>query len=1497
MYSIIGFSRKIIKISLLLLIVIGVLSISLFISICLIFRLDSIENYSKGLIEDYANDYLAIYQTAIKIDKLELALPFSAKIFGLELLDANGTFSKIEDITLNNNFFSLFNYEVIIAQTGIKNIHIYRLPLITIPKEETEKKLTDGQIFLPEMEKVFNNIADLVFQPSIPYISLENIYAENILIDKSFLAQFKKQFSASNPDESLQATNAQATNAQATNTQATNAQSTMEDLHLSFNINVKLNQKKLQFESHAQITQSELEPMEMTASFEFQKSKELMVNIDYNDENGSLLFLLNEIFNLPYTKNDYAKLKINGNGTFSDFKMGYDLDFNNAIFLKKPATITGEIGISPYFVTINTNASPRLDNLVKSSDFNLTASLFLLSEENKEANQSEITDILKIIRFKYNINAENMEFISEKLQQLLGNKQESQGEVDLVFSKFDYPYLKSNTIDLKTQNLHASIEAFLSYDIDLKIKAQIADLKFLSSDTQNILGSVESEIIFSGNVNKIFYDTNFKIPLLKIEEILHIDAKTKEKQKDFLESITDNNSEFIEFFTNAQEEETKPQKIELKNLEFSIRSNKSVSVIRTVTLEEKEQELTLEQKQGFDILKQIEAAIQFEKSSQNQKNTQEQSQKENLYGLQVVKLFQELLNNDRKPLPLSINLTAIYNNMPVNYYSQIVVTPEILGINTGKTRFLELNNIKFNGFGANLQGGLKLAYPGTSKLVEDLKKNPFLKGKLSAKLKNSDILAKTTDLPLEILNLGLDLDFSTSTVTTNDKLEKEIQNINFKFSSDKLKYANYEFEQNSTQFKINDFWNSPSINGNINISKLNLDIIQSQNFQLSANGPLENIKINSSMAGNVLNDASMNFNGSIGLNTQNFSILTQLNSFEFKNPKTKTDIRLKQKGKISYSASEFSAEKIHFTVAPMGEFQVNGIINPEKVSLDGWWKDIDLSYLPLNIDGLFYGRFGFSGTSSNPTGYTDMRIVDFKSNNIPPVSIDINGKLLAGKYIHELLLTASLVDKEKLEAKNSKIEIKIPIQSEPRLRIVKNAPISGTIQYEGKITPIWHYVPLEGTSIDGDLFVNGTISGNVQKPMVKLIAKINDAQFEDYILGILLKDIDFDLNLDHFGKAKMQLTAKDDQEGKISFLGEVNIPWLSFGSYEPPITIKGKTPTSLEREQIEAWKNSLAIVDINATLDHFKPLQRSDVDASLSGNINVLGPVNNVSIGGKITIDKGEIHLSNIQSTSIPSLNIVQNPNKRPKINRRNLGNFNLDININNNFFVYGPDIETEWAGLLKISGKTMEPAISGSIKAISGEMSLLEREFILLSGEVQFDGSTEINPIIDIKLGYDDTGRDIKVELSGTPQNPKLRLTSVPYLPQDEILAHILFFSSISDLSDFEKIQLATTVTSLAGFNFSGGIRNIGKKLFGIDVIKINDGNTEVNKIEENNDNISIEIGKYVTDDLYVGVEQGISEQETFGITNYEINNNLSTGIKAGTDGAEINFEWRFDY
>jgi translocation and assembly module TamB len=145
-------------------------------------------------------------------------------------------------------------------------------------------------------------------------------------------------------------------------------------------------------------------------------------------------------------------------------------------------------------------------------------------------------------------------------------------------------------------------------------------------------------------------------------------------------------------------------------------------------------------------------------------------------------------------------------------------------------------------------------------------------------------------------------------------------------------------------------------------------------------------------------------------------------------------------------------------------------------------------------------------------------------------------------------------------------------------------------------------------------------------------------------------------------------------------------------------------------------------------------------------------------------------------------------------------------------------------------------------------------------------------------------------IRLAGPATQPELIMTSVPELPQDEILARVLFDKSASELSTTEALQLAAAVAELTGGTGDSAL-DTARELLGVDVLRLESS-------EDGSATPSVAAGKYVADNVYVGVKQGATTTSSAVEVEIELTPNISVGSEVGQDGnSNVGIQFKWDY
>jgi translocation and assembly module TamB len=230
----------------------------------------------------------------------------------------------------------------------------------------------------------------------------------------------------------------------------------------------------------------------------------------------------------------------------------------------------------------------------------------------------------------------------------------------------------------------------------------------------------------------------------------------------------------------------------------------------------------------------------------------------------------------------------------------------------------------------------------------------------------------------------------------------------------------------------------------------------------------------------------------------------------------------------------------------------------------------------------------------------------------------------------------------------------------------------------------------------------------------------------------------------------------------------------------------------------------------------------------------------------------------------VPKLNVRDlNASTNDDIEIAQLQPWRLDFSVKgSNLEVTGLGIDSRWSTDLKVGGRADAPTITGTANLIRGDYEFAGRSFRLDRGIIRFQGESPPDPLLDIHAEAQVQGVDAAVIVRGTGLKPEIAFTSVPALPQDELLSRILFGTSITNLSAPEALQLASAVAALNSGSASLDPINAVRRAVGLDRLRILPADVATGQ------KTAISAGKYITRKLFVEV---ITDGQGYSATRIE--------------------------
>ena len=391
-----------------------------------------------------------------------------------------------------------------------------------------------------------------------------------------------------------------------------------------------------------------------------------------------------------------------------------------------------------------------------------------------------------------------------------------------------------------------------------------------------------------------------------------------------------------------------------------------------------------------------------------------------------------------------------------------------------------------------------------------------------------------------------------------------------------------------------------------------------------------------------------------------------------------------------------------------------------------------------------------------------------------------------------------------------------------------------------------------GLSLNGAATVDISVRGPASKPDISGSVSTSGARFIDSSSGLSINNIAADVALGGGVATINRVTGTLSTRGTLNVSGTVGIePGSGFPA------------------------------DITVKLDNGRYTDGRVVTANLSGELAIKGPLATApAISGTIDLGRTVITVPDRLPSSLSTLN-VKHKNAQTAVREQDRalnppsttnsgggGGLTLDITVNapNQIFIQGRGVDAELGGNIKLTGPASAPEAVGKFELQRGRLSVLAKRLTFTEGSATFSGS--LIPYLNLTAESTAGDATVTITVSGEATDPKFSFSSVPALPEDEVLARLIFGRSMSNLSPLQIAQLAEAAAQLSGV---GGSTSLLEKLRGqlgvddLDVTTDEKGGTAVSA------------GKYLNDRTYLSIQKG----EKPGSGRARIDFNVGKGVK----------------
>jgi translocation and assembly module TamB len=371
-------------------------------------------------------------------------------------------------------------------------------------------------------------------------------------------------------------------------------------------------------------------------------------------------------------------------------------------------------------------------------------------------------------------------------------------------------------------------------------------------------------------------------------------------------------------------------------------------------------------------------------------------------------------------------------------------------------------------------------------------------------------------------------------------------------------------------------------------------------------------------------------------------------------------------------------------------------------------------------------------------------------------------------------------------------------------------------------------------------------------------------------LGTGLNGIDLALTTSGQRFVLDHLTATDGKSGKMSASGAVDL---------------GKSP---------------AAVEFNLNFTDFLVARGDDMTIGADGDLKLAGTLAAMGASGNIKVRHAELYIPDRLPASVVTLDVTEvgGRDTGEASKSQPLAPISLQIALDapGQLFVRGHGVISEWNGHIDIGGTTAAPVLVGKLSVSNGTVDLLGKTFNIDRGIIRFDGGTTIDPVLDVQASVTAGSVTAQINVTGAANSPKLKLSSTPAMPQDEILARVLFGSNVGSLTPSQGLQLAAAAAQLA--QGGPGVLDRVRSAIGLDRLDLTSGGANLNGTQGTPKGTTVTGGKYVANGVFVGVAQGVGSNTSQAKVEVEITPNISVNSTFGTSsGSGFGAKYSIDY
>ena len=481
--------------------------------------------------------------------------------------------------------------------------------------------------------------------------------------------------------------------------------------------------------------------------------------------------------------------------------------------------------------------------------------------------------------------------------------------------------------------------------------------------------------------------------------------------------------------------------------------------------------------------------------------------------------------------------------------------------------------------------------------------------------------------------------------------------------------------------------------------------------------------------------------------------------------------------------------------------------------------DLALAGMPLALGDVVFADLGLGGLASGtlhysapreglPTGDVRLMVKTLTRSGLVVSSRPIDLALVGRLNADRLEMRAVAGDSGQSNAGQSSAgqtigRLQASIANLPPLGLLIDRLRAGRfvaqMRYQGPADAPWRLMGLDDFDLTGPIAIAADITGSLDSPQIR-------GSLAGDTLHMASADTGTDIT---------QLVARGGFDGSR----------LSFTTLAGHTTGGGLVNGSGSIDFSGITEGHRPALDFALATHKAQLASRADLALTASGPMRIVSDGVNGTIAGRLAVDSARWRLGLGQAATelpiIPTREINRSTDVAPGSARHTTWRFLVDLSGRSKVQVVGMGLNSEWGADLHLRGPLREPTLDGHADLVGGTYEFAGARFDLTRGRIIFTESAAADPRLDIAAVANITGLTATLTVHGTSLKPQIAFSSVPPLPEEEVLSRLLFGDSVTKISAPEAFQLGAALTSL---HSGGGLDPINKvrSVVGLDRLRI---------------------------------------------------------------------------